>query len=115
MNELLVEYAAIIDRSTFKPETGPGRKVIERYELVFTNMSRLLTYESRKDDKFKYSYQWMTADNQTIFRWDNTPHFPHFSTFPHHRHVGPSETAEPFSAVSLTEVLQFIATTLPGQ
>lgn len=112
MNELLVRYAAIIDRHECKLETGPGLKAIERYEIVFTNASRLLTYESQKGDKFKYSYQWMTAENQTIYRWDNIPHYPDFDTFPNHRHTGPDETAEPYPAVSLADVLQFIATSL---
>ena len=52
----------------------------------------------------------MIATNQTIYRCDNTPHFPEFDTYPYHRHVGSDEIAEPFSAVSLTDVLTFIAT-----
>lgn len=109
MIDWLIEYAAIIDSCVFRPETGPGLKVVERYEIRFIDASRLLTYESRKGPKFKYSYQWMTPDNQTIYRWDNTPHFPEFSTFPHHRHVGPDELAEPFPAMTLAGVLGFIA------
>lgn len=112
MTGLLAEYASIIDRYTFTTETGPGLKVVERCEIILTNASRLVAYESRRGAKFKYSYQWMTADNQIIYRWDNTPHFPDFDTFPYHRHVGFDETAEPFPAVSLADVLQFIATSL---
>ncbi len=109
MNERFADYTSIIDSYTFRPETGPGPKVVERYEIVFKDGSRLVTYESRTDLKFKYSYQWMTADDQTIYRWDNTPHFPGFNTFPFHRHVGTNEVAEAFPAVSLAEVIQFIA------
>lgn len=112
MNELFAAYAALIDTYAFRPETGPGPKVVERYEIMFTNGSRLVTYESRTGLKFKYSYQWMTADDQTIYRWDNTPHFPAFATFPYHRHVGSAEAAEPFPAVSMADVLSFIATLL---
>jgi hypothetical protein len=50
----------------------------------------------------------MNNQNQTIFRWDNTPHFPNFSSFPFHRHVGQNEIAEPFPKVSLEDVLHFI-------
>lgn len=112
MNELFTNYTAIIARYTFGPETGPGLKVVERYEIVFIDASRLLTYESRKGIKFRYSYQWMSADNQTIYRWDNTPPFPAFHTFPYHRHVGIYETAESFPAVSLADVLTYIAALL---
>ncbi len=112
MNELLIEFAALIDTYTIALETGPGLKTIERCVFVFKDASRLATYESRKGSKFKYGYQWMTAMNQTIYRWDNTPHFPDFDTFPYHRHAGPDEVAEPFSSVSLADVLAFIANRL---
>lgn len=112
MNELLDEFAAIIVSHTIELETGPGAKAIERGLFVFKDSSRLATYESRKGIKFKYGYQWLTASDQTIYRWDNTPHFPDFDTFPAHRHVGPDETPEPFPMVSLADVLSFIASQL---
>ncbi len=108
MNELLIEFAAFIDTHTVELETGPGSKTVERCVFVFNDTSRLATYESRKGTKFKYGYQWMTATHQTIYRWDNTPHFPDFDTFPYHRHVGLDEIAEPFPAVSLSDVFTFI-------
>ncbi|MBD2753680.1 toxin-antitoxin system TumE family protein [Spirosoma validum] len=112
MNELLIEFAAIIEVHTIELETGPGSKVIERCVFIFKDSSRLVTYESRKGSKFKYGYQWMNTENQTIYRWDNTPHFPDFDTFPYHRHLGPDELPEPFPQVSLTDVLNFIASQL---
>lgn len=115
MNELILEFDAIIDSHTIELETGPGSKTIERCLFVFKDTSRLATYESRKGTKFKYGYQWLTASNQTIYRWDNTPHFPNFDTFPSHRHVGSNETPEPFPAVSLADVLAFIAGQLKQQ
>lgn len=114
MNELLIEFAAIIDTHTIEQETGPGLKAIERCVFVFKDSSRLVTYESRKGSKFKFGYQWMTAAHQTIYRWDNTPHFPDFDTFPNHRHTGPEEVPEPFPAVSLADVLAFIARHIAG-
>lgn len=105
MNELLTEFDAIIEAHTIELETGPGPKAIERRVFVFKNTSRLVTYESRRGSKFKYGYQWMTHANQTIYRWDNTPHFPDFDTFPYHRHAGPDELPEPFPPVSLPAVL----------
>jgi len=35
-----------------------------------------------------YSYYWLRADNSLIMGWDNAPHHPEISTFPHHKHVG---------------------------
>ncbi|KAA9346990.1 hypothetical protein F0P93_25575 [Larkinella humicola] len=50
----------------------------------------------------------MTVDNQTIIRWDNTPHFPEFETHPFHRHLGSDEAPEAFPAIAFADVLQFI-------
>lgn len=36
-----------------------------------------------------YSYQLFT--DKPILRWDNAPHFPALSNFPHHFHAGTSE------------------------
>jgi hypothetical protein len=112
MNQLLIDFSAIITNHSFKMETSPGPKFIERYEFILIDGSRLVTYESRKGTKFKYSYQWMTEANRTIYRWDNTPHFSEFDTFPCHRHVGPDEIAEPFPFVSLANV--FIINRIDG-
>jgi hypothetical protein len=36
----------------------------------------------------RYRYQWMDATKTRLRkRWDNAPHFPKISTFPHHVHV----------------------------
>jgi hypothetical protein len=29
----------------------------------------------------------MNADGELIFRYDNVPHYPEFTTFPHHKHL----------------------------
>jgi hypothetical protein len=33
-----------------------------------------------------YRYHFQGKDNELIFRYDNTPHFPDLQTFPNHRH-----------------------------
>jgi hypothetical protein len=57
-----------------------------------------------------YRYQWMDFD-QTLLRrrWDNTPHFPGLSGFPHHCHVGAEDVVEPSSPLSLAQLLDRIA------
>jgi len=34
-----------------------------------------------------YRYHYQNSMNQLIFRYDDTPHFPELSTFPHHKHT----------------------------
>ena len=33
-----------------------------------------------------YRYHFQDEQNNLIFRYDNTPHFPDFPSFPHHRY-----------------------------
>lgn len=40
-----------------------------------------------------YRYHAQNSVNELIFRYDNTPHFPALSTFPHHKHFGDSVIA----------------------
>lgn len=34
-----------------------------------------------------YRYHCQDAQNHLLFRYDNTPHFPALSSFPHHKHL----------------------------
>ena len=34
-----------------------------------------------------YRYHYQDENNDLIFRYDSTPHFPDISTFPHHKHL----------------------------
>jgi hypothetical protein len=34
-----------------------------------------------------YRYHFQDENNQVIFRYDSTPHFPDLPTFPHHKHL----------------------------
>jgi hypothetical protein len=41
----------------------------------------------RGENLTRYSYFWLTADNELRIGWDNGPHHEHLDTFPHHKHV----------------------------
>jgi hypothetical protein len=61
-------------------------------------------------DREMYTYQYMTAENQLIFRYDNTGHHRklNLSTFPHHKHDGSETNVIASDAPALAEVLQEI-------
>lgn len=109
MIEAIEQFQSILSNYHHTVENSPGTKSVERCQLTFIDNSRLVAYESRKVNKFKYGYQWMNANDETIIRWDNTPHFPEFETFPFHRHLGSNETPEPFPAITFFDVLKFIS------
>jgi len=78
--------------------------------IVFENGYRLDFVEVKQTDKYskiKYRYQYMTPENQLVFRYDNAPHHSWLSTFPHHKHIG--EEAFESNEPSLEDVLLEIA------
>ena len=34
-----------------------------------------------------YRYHFQNGQNNLVFRYDNTPHFPEINSFPHHKHL----------------------------
>ena len=55
-----------------------------------------------------YSYHWQKADGTLIIRWDNTAHYPHILTHPHHKHVHLETNVEESIEQTLYNVLSFI-------
>ena len=56
-----------------------------------------------------YSYHWATNEGKLLKRWDNTPHFPSLSGFPHHIHDGDENEVIPNHEMSIFDVLSEIA------
>jgi hypothetical protein len=66
-----------------------------RGDVVFKDSSRLHFRELVSTDPtvqlVSYTYQYMSADGATIFRYDDADHFLNLSTAPHHKHIGETE------------------------
>ena len=58
----------------------------------------------------RYRYQWMDCDRTKLRkRWDNVPHFPNLSNFPHHIHVESEEnviSGDLLSILGLLDILE---------
>ena len=84
-------------------------------DLVFKDGSRLHFREfvqvkqSEPVYRYMYAFQYMKADETLIFRYDDTKHFPHLRTAPHHKHVGENDVLEA-NAPDLFQVLKEIET-----
>jgi hypothetical protein len=78
MNDIIAQFAEIIQDFSTSKEGVIGEKEIERSIIIFTNNTRLVVYEATTGTKFKYSYQWMNNQNQTIFDGIIHPIFPIF-------------------------------------
>lgn len=59
-----------------------------------------------------YRYHFQDRQNNLVFRYDNTPHFPQLETYPHHKHL--YDTVIPFDHPSIIEVIEE-AGSLAGQ
>lgn len=55
----------------------------------------------------KYRYHLQTFTDELLSRWDNAPHHPTVTTFPHHRH-GKAEDVYPSRPMDLPAVLQAV-------
>ena len=58
----------------------------------------------------RYSYYWLTDQNQLIVGWDNAPHHRHVTTHPHHKHIGQQTNIQSSPETNLEDVLQSIRT-----
>jgi hypothetical protein len=56
----------------------------------------------------RYSYYWLTEQNDLKIGWDNAPHHKKFNTFPHHKHVDQQKNIQFFKETTLEEVINII-------
>ncbi len=84
-----------------------------RLELIDGSMLEFSEYFRLTSDGnievLTYSYHWADENENLIRRWDNTPHYPELSGFPHHIHDGVSGTVLPGEPLSIFQVLDDIA------
>jgi hypothetical protein len=82
--------------------------------IYFADGSRLefperVVVEQRRLVKKEYRYH-LVSDGAPVFRYDNAPHHPQVTTFPHHKHVGAKilSSVEPDFSQVLDEAVAFI-------
>jgi len=65
----------------------------------------LVNIKSDKMIRLKYRFHLMTVNDEMVFRYDNSPHHPEISTYPHHKHVKGEEVPRRSKEVGLKDVL----------
>ncbi len=55
--------------------------------------------------RLNYRYHFQDSQNNLVFRYDNTPHFPNLENFPHHKHLSNTviSSEEPSAIMSIEE------------
>ena len=56
----------------------------------------------------RYSYYWLTLENELKIGWDNAPHHTRLQNFPHHKHVGQQADMQPSFEIRLEDVMRVI-------
>lgn len=92
---------------------GLVRCQIYFYDNSYLDLYEVVSTELGYPIKIHYAYTYMRNDKR-MFRYDNAPHHPEISTFPHHKHIGMTDslsaTQEPTLAQILAEINSYLQT-----
>lgn len=94
-------------------EEAQGDNGVLRYRLLLRNQDLLDIFErfvivNGQVTVTRYSYHWQRSTQEFIKRWDNAPHYPNLTTYPHHLHDGDENHVLPHSSIKITDVLTII-------
>ncbi len=110
--EQALDGSPFVDRWTMQPERRGRTQGYLRGDAYLVDGSRMHFREyvdvTRSVERATYAYQYMSADQRFIFRYDNTEHHPQIATYPHHKHAGSEENVVASPAPTLAEVLDEI-------
>lgn len=67
-----------------------------------------ITEQWQGSQLLRYSYYWLTQNNELQIGWDNAPHHKDVAGFPHHKHVGLQGKPQPSSEQTLEQVMASI-------
>lgn len=97
---------AYIER--YEEEILVSNRANMRIRIRFLNgylleLNEAIVVEAGYIKRLGYRYHFQDKQNNLIFRYDNTPHFPELKNFPHHKHL-PDEVID----IEETSVLKII-------
>lgn len=110
----LIEFAEIVELFNLDCEKRGLYEGFIRGKINFKDNSLLhlqeFVYVESTIDRKMYSYQYMDAENNLIFRYDNTEHHRKLNlpNFPHHKHDGSEDNVVSSDAPFLADVLKKI-------
>ena len=79
--------------------------------MVDGSTLQFLELIDRKDDEIirpKYRFHFMDSADKMIFRYDNAPHHPKITTYPHHKHIRDEEKVIQSKEIGVRDVLSEI-------
>lgn len=109
-----IDACAVVQSFNIFLDKRATHQGVIRSEILFVNDSILHVREfvdvESGVERLMYSYHYVDSSNQLLFRYDNTGHHKslNLQTYPHHKHVGPSNTIVAAAAPDLAAVLREI-------
>jgi hypothetical protein len=103
-------YVELFDGVILNPERANLRLRL-RFNLTYLlAVSEAIVVVGDQISHLDYRYHFQDYQNELIFRYDSTPHFPELPSFPHHKHLPDTVIAceKPDIAEVLQEVLGFL-------
>lgn len=105
LHQIEVTFGNDVERIVLVDHEGEALKLV----LFLQDGSNLRVTEPWSGSQLlRYSYYWLTSDNQLITGWDNAAHHHQLSTQPHHKHVGQQTNVQPSQETSLEAVMAVI-------
>ncbi|MBC8265013.1 MAG: hypothetical protein H8E47_12925 [Anaerolineales bacterium] len=110
----LVTSPIVASFNLVEEKVWPDRGYIRiRMSLSNGDFLEAAEYFLLEDDEYitrRYRYQWMDGERRELHkRWDNVEHYPDLPSFPHHVHVGKEENVEPGRRLSISQLLDVLA------
>lgn len=80
------------------------------YFKYLLSISEALVVVDEQITAIDYRYHFQDGQNNLIFRYDNTPHFPDLSSFPHHKHLADRVIScnQPSIAMVIQDAIAFL-------
>ncbi len=82
-NAYVEQFSSII----LTPERANLKLRIRFQGQYLLAISEALLVAKERVSYLDYRYHFQNENNELIFRYDSTPHFPNLPSFPHHKHL----------------------------
>lgn len=98
---------------TSDEHNGLLRCRVHFWDNSFLDIYEVVSTELGYPVRVSYAYTYL-RQGERVFRYDNAPHHPEIITFPHHKHIGPTDRLSPTDQPVLNQVLAEIELLLGG-
>jgi hypothetical protein len=80
-------YVEQFSATILSPERANLKLRVRVQAKYLLAVSEAILVSGRQITQIDYRYHFQDENNQLIFRYDSTPHFPNLASFPHHKHL----------------------------